>query len=71
VVDSVVERFDVQLHDPIRTAVHTLSQLLTRLVGTAFRPEPVRTVSEVGFEDWFKHRLRGTLDHAISDRGDA
>ena len=66
---SVIERFYIQLHDPVRTAIHSLTQLLTRLVRTAFRPEPVRAVSEVGFEDWLQHRFRGSLDHAISDRG--
>src|SRR2546426_7481854 len=67
---AVVERFDVEVHDPICTAIHALSHLLTGLVGTAFRPEPVRTVSEVGFENWFQNRLRGCLAHAISDRRD-
>jgi len=68
VVDSVVERFDVQFHDPVRTAIHTLSQLLTGLVCTALRSEPVRARSEVGFKDRLKHRLRGCLAHAISNR---
>jgi len=67
----MVPRFDVKLHDPVRTVVHTLPQLLTGLVGTAFWSEPVRAVSEVGLENWFKHRFRGRLDHAISDRRDA
>ena len=67
-IDSVVEGFDVQLHDPVRTAIHGLPQLLTGLVCTPFRSEPVRTLAEVGFEDWLQHCLRGSLDHAISDR---
>jgi hypothetical protein len=55
--------------DWITTAfpVSALSQLLTGLVCTALRSEPVRTVSEVGFEDWLKHRLCGCLNHAISN----
>ena len=68
-VNSVVEGFDVELHDPVRTAVHSVPQLLTGLVGTALRSEPVLTVSEVGFEDWLQDHFRGCLDHAISNRG--
>src|SRR6266700_1381652 len=63
----VVEGFDIKLHDPVRTAILSLAQLLTSLVGTAFRSEPVRAVSEASCEDWLKLHLRGSLDHAISD----
>jgi uncharacterized coiled-coil protein SlyX len=69
VIDSVVERFDVQLHDPVRAAIDRLAQLLHCLVGIALRSEPVRAVSESGFENWLKHRLGGTLNHPISDCG--
>jgi len=68
VIDSVIERFDVQLHDPVRSAVYDLTQSLKSLMRTALWPKPVRTLSESGFEDWFKHRFRGCLDQAISDR---
>jgi hypothetical protein len=68
-VDAVIEGFDVKLHDPVRTAIYTLTQLLSSLLRTALRSEPVRAVSEVGFEDWLQDRFRGCLDQAISDRG--
>ena len=65
-IDAVIERFDVKLHDPVGTVIDALTQLLTGLVSTALRSESVRTVSEVGFEDWLNHRFRGCLDQAIS-----
>src|SRR5262245_15486718 len=37
-----------QLHDPVRTRIRRLAQSLARLVRAALRPEPVRTVPEVG-----------------------
>ena len=57
VVDAVVERLDVQFHDPVRTTVYGLTQLLTCLVRVSFRPEPVRALPKRGFEDRLQHRF--------------
>jgi len=66
VVDSVVERFDVNLHDPVRTAVYDLPHLLHRLMGTAFGSEPVRAGSEAGFEDGLQDQLGGGLGYPVA-----
>ena len=55
---------------PGRRAMQRIRDKIKALTAPRHKlPEPVRTLSEYGFEDWFKHRFRGCLAHPISDRG--
>jgi hypothetical protein len=66
---AVIERFDVEFHDPVRTAIDHLTHALKGLMRAALRSKSVRTIPEVGLEDGLQHRFRGGLHHPISNCG--